>query len=134
MRKELALYLFFGVCTTGVNFAAYLACTRALPAPLALAPTPAALAAWVVAVAFAFVTNKVFVFASRRASAAALAKECAMFFAARVATGVFEVGAVWVFAERLGLYDVAVKGASLAVVVAGNYLLSKFIVFKKGQK
>ena len=51
-------YLFFGVLTTAVNYAIYFPCHNLLGWSAGISN----ILAWVVAVAFAFVTNKTFVF------------------------------------------------------------------------
>ena len=43
----------------------------------------------------------------------------------------FDVGIMWVFADRLGFNDKLVKLASNVFVVIFNYIASKLIIFRK---
>ena len=56
--------------------------------------------------------------------------EAAYFFACRIATGLLDVVIMYVFADVLGLYDVAVKVVSNVIVVILNYVASKLFIFK----
>ena len=58
--RDIISYLFWGVMTTVVNYAAYFVCTLWLHINYLISNV----IAWVVAVIFAFVVNKVFVFRS----------------------------------------------------------------------
>ena len=57
---DILVYLVFGVMTTAVNYIVYLPCYNLL----GLSATVSNVIAWVVAVAFAYLTNKPFVFRS----------------------------------------------------------------------
>ena len=57
---DILSYLFFGVLTTAVNYVVYLPCYNVL----GLSAAVSNMIAWVVAVAFAYLTNKPFVFKS----------------------------------------------------------------------
>ena len=85
----------------------------------------------VLAVLFAFVTNKIWVFHSRSAGIAALARELAAFVAARVFSGALDVGMMWLFVEVCGLPDMWIKLAGNVVVTILNYIFSKLWIFKK---
>lgn len=124
---EIVSYLFFGVLTTLVNYVAYYLLTRWL----GMGITPASFWAWAAAVLFAFVTNKIWVFRSCAAGLGALARELSAFVAARVFSGAFEIGMMWLFAEVLGLPDMWVKIAGSVIVVVVNYVFSKLWIFRK---
>ena len=68
--------------------------------------------AWALAVLFAFVTNKLWVFRSRTRGLAALGHELAAFVAARLFSGLLDVAMMWLFAEKLGWPDMWVKSAT----------------------
>ena len=53
------------------------------------------------------------------------------FFGARALSGVIENGGFWIFAERLGYNGYIVKLALAVFVVISNYVLSKFLIFRK---
>ena len=109
--RELLSYLFFGVLTTVVNYVSY----------LLLAPF----------FAFAYLTNRRWVFRSQAKGAAAILREAGSFVGARLISGVIDVGIMWVFADRLGFNDKLVKLASNVFVVIFNYIASKLIIFRK---
>ncbi|MBQ8091434.1 MAG: GtrA family protein [Pyramidobacter sp.] len=125
--NEVVSYLFFGVLTTIVNYVAYYVFTR----PLGISVTWSTFWAWVLAVLFAFVTNKIWVFHSRSSGIAALARELAAFVAARVFSGALDVGMMWLFVEVCGLPDMWIKLAGNVVVTILNYIFSKLWIFKK---
>ena len=98
----------------------------------------------IVAVAFAYVTNKIWVFESKVTKPKALAKEIIEFFIARLfSLGVEEAGLLILvdlmkFKDlNFNLFTFTVTGELIAkvilavVVVILNYIFSKFIIFKK---
>ena len=72
---DILSYLFFGVLTTVVNYAVYLPCYNLL----GFSASASNLIAWVVAVAFAYLTNKPFVFKSNDWSVKTVIPELAKF-------------------------------------------------------
>ena len=124
--RELLSYLFFGVLTTVVNYVSYL-----LLAPFFGTTTIPTAIAWVLSVAFAYLTNRRWVFRSQAKGAAAILREAGSFVGARLSSGVIDVGIMWVFADRLGFNDKLVKLASNVFVVIFNYIASKLIIFRK---
>ena len=87
--KELVLYVVFGVLTTVVNLIAVGIFKKFIPFLIAN------IIAWVVAVAFAYVTNKLFVFESKSWKKDIVIKEVASFTGARLLTlGIEEAGII----------------------------------------
>ncbi len=125
--KELLLYVFFGGCTTLINIVSYFVCRQWLR----LAVVPADVAAWFLSVVFAYITNKLFVFESKSWQARTVAKEAAEFFAARVFSLGVDVAMLYVTVELLGWWEMPMKIAANVVVIIINYILSKWIIFKK---
>lgn len=125
--KDIVLYLFFGVLTTLVNYAAYFACARLLPVQTTTIPTAIA---WIVSVLFAYATNRKWVFESNTQGTAA-AKEFTAFVGARLASGAMDVGIMYLAVDLLGYSDLIMKLLSNVIVVIVNYFLSKFFIFKK---
>ena len=131
-KWELISYLFWGGCTTLVNWISYSICVKYLGTPILAANA----ISWILAVIFAFVTNKWFVFHSKSWEPDVFLKELGLFFSARIVTGVFEIVAVPLLV-RLGL-DQAIFGVDGAVakilvsvvVVILNYVFSKLFIFK----
>ena len=124
--RELLSYLFFGVLTTVVNYVSYL-----LLAPFFGTTTIPTAIAWVLSVAFAYLTNRRWVFRSQAKGAAAVLREAGSFVGARLISGVIDVGIMWVFADRLGINVKQVTLASNVFVVIFNYIASKLIIFRK---
>jgi putative flippase GtrA len=124
--REVLLYLIFGVLTTAVNYAAYILFTRAAALPLVAAN----LLAWVLAVAFAYATNRRWVFASKTTGAAALV-EAGAFVAARIFSGVVDTVCMVLLVEWLHVHDMLAKILVNVLVIAINYVLSKLVIFRK---
>ena len=140
-KKEIINYIIFGVLTTVVNFAVFWLFNRLLGKNYYLVSN---VIAWIVAVAFAYVTNKIWVFESKVTKPKALAKEIIEFFIARLfSLGVEEAGLLILvdlmkFKDlNFNLFTFTVTGELIAkvilavVVVILNYIFSKFIIFKK---
>lgn len=125
-NKQLVLYLFFGVCTTAINTICY----WLLYETLAWNNMISTILAWVAAVLFAFVTNKVLVFESRRTSVAEFTGEVASFFGCRLLTGVLDVAIMAVAVDLLKWNGLLWKLISNVVVIVINYVASKFLIFK----
>ena len=98
--------------------------TRFLSTPT----VPATVIAWLVAVVFAYWSNRVYVFHSKSGE---ILREAAEFFSARIATGVLDVIIMYLFVDVWGFYDVWVKTVSNILVIILNYILSKFFIFKE---
>lgn len=85
--KEMVLYLVFGVLTTLVNFVVFKLCNKFTD------PLISNVIAWIFAVAFAYVTNKLFVFESKSWAGNTIRKEIPSFVGARLfSLGVEELG------------------------------------------
>ncbi len=120
-------YLFFGVLTTIVNYVIYLPVYNLLGLSAAVSNA----IAWVVAVAFAYLTNKPFVFKSHDWSAKTVVPELAKFVSCRLASGVMETAILFVTVDLLGWNGNIWKLITSVLVVILNYLASKLLVFKK---
>lgn len=125
--REPILYLFFGGCTTLVNFVSYVLATRVLN----LSVGAATALAWILSVLFAYVTNRRWVFESTARGVSAVIKEMIGFFGARLATGLMDIGLMALFVDRLGFNDLIMKIASNVLVILLNYVFSKLFIFKK---
>ena len=123
--REQISYLFFGGVTTVVNIVTYW-----LLAKLGLSTGLANGIAWVLSVLVAYVTNRVWVFESKSRGLDAV-KECAWFFACRLATGVLDEGIMILGVDRLGLWGLGVKVFANVLVIVLNYVFSKLLIFRK---
>lgn len=124
------LYLVFGGLTTLVNIAAYWVCARALT----LDTLTSTVVAWVLAVLFAYVTNRIWVFGSYAHGIGQILLEAFAFFSCRLTTGLADLGMMWIFVVVLDFNDLVVKVAANLMVIVMNYLASKFIIFRKSLK
>lgn len=146
-QSEIFLYLFFGVCTTVVNIVVYqLCCTAA-----GLHALISNIIAWIFAVAFAYLTNRIFVFRSTEHSLQGVMREAGAFVGARLFSLLVDEFIIWLMVSVMGYIAVErlladllscplkdakslfAKLCSNVVVVIMNYVLSKMIIFKKGE-
>ena len=128
--RELVSYVFWGVMTTAVNYVSYTLLTEILRVH-DLAGTGSA---WAVSVLFAYFVNKIFVFQSRDWSWRVALRELWQMVASRLFSLGLEVAIMWFFVDTLHCPHLAVKLAANVVVVIVNYALSKWIIFKPGNK
>lgn len=124
---DIVSYLFFGVCTTVVNYLIYLPCYNIL----GMSAVVSNLIAWVVAVAFAYLTNKPFVFKSHDWSAKTVVPELAKFLGCRVGSGAAETIILFLAVDLLGWNGNIWKLITQVMVVVLNYIGSKLVVFRK---
>lgn len=123
---DLILYGLFGVLTTVVNVVTYWVCAH----PFGIPTLPSSVVAWVAAVAFAYLTNRKWVFHSKASGVSEIAREVLSFFAARLATGALDWAAMWLFVDVANLPDLPVKLATNVAVIVLNYVASKLVVFR----
>ncbi len=128
--KSLIMYAFFGVCTTLVNLAVYYLTFNILN----LSNVLSTIIAWIVAVLFAFVTNKIWVFDSKSWKNKVLFHELWTFFAARIATGVLDVLIMYVAVDVLQWSSTLCKLISNTFVIILNFVFSKCIIFNKTER
>jgi putative flippase GtrA len=124
---DVLAYLVFGVLTTVVNYLVYLPLYNGA----GLSATASNAVAWVVAVAFAFLTNKPFVFKSHDWSAKTVFPELGKFLGCRIGSGLMETGIIFLFVDLLRWDGNIMKLATSVLVVIVNYVGSKLLVFKK---
>lgn len=125
--KFLILYAFFGVCTTIVNVVAY----GLLERLIGLSILWSTIIAWFLAVVFAYLTNRKWVFKSNAHTSKEIIKEIYSFFACRIGTGILDCVIMKVFADILGMNDIIVKFVANVLVIVLNYVASKLVVFKE---
>ncbi len=136
INKETVSYLIFGVLTTVVNYIVYIGAMwlsgfSEEQEGFMYAVSAATVIAWVIAVAFAYITNKIYVFKSRSFEPKTVVKEAAAFVGARLFSLGCEV--VWMMAmvsPKVGMNDKIAKILANVFVVIMNYFFSKFFIFK----
>ena len=127
---DILSYLFFGALTTLVNFLVYFPLYNWMKISGVLSN----IIAWVVAVAFAFLTNKPFVFKSHDWSKQVVCRELSKFVSCRIVSGLLETVAIWLFVDLLLWNGNWVKVIISIVVVILNYIFSKWVVFIQKEK
>ena len=125
--SEVISYLFFGVLTTLINLATF----WTLSTVFNLETIAATIAAWIIAVAFAFITNKIWVFKSKTKTNQETTKEAVMFVIARLITLGIEVFLMWLMVDSFKQDKLIWKLLCNIITVILNYLFSKLIVFKE---
>lgn len=123
--REGLLYLFFGGCTTLVNIISFFVLRK-----IKISIYVSNILAWLIAVIFAFVTNKLFVFESRGKSFQETFREGVSFFAFRIISLLFDMGIMYVLIDLLSSNEMIAKIFSNVFVVIINYVFSKLFIFK----
>ncbi|MBR5868918.1 MAG: GtrA family protein [Clostridia bacterium] len=143
LNRETILYIVFGVATTAVNYIVFHVLYNVLWHQRSSLVANAA--AFVAAVVFAFVVNKLFVFESKSWSGETLKREIPSFLAARIGSFGIEEAGLFLAEKVLKLGGViaitigsmaldwitVIKVALAFVVVALNYVFCKLFIFKK---
>ncbi|HIW15338.1 MAG TPA: GtrA family protein [Firmicutes bacterium] len=139
--REPVLYLVFGAATTLVNLVLFWGLNFLVGEEAYLITN---IIATVLAILFAYVTNKLFVFTSRSWSLAVLKREIPAFFGARAFTFLLEEGGLWLFIDvwgagnlQISVFSLVISGTMLTklvlqvIVILLNYVFSKFLIFAK---
>lgn len=121
--KEIINYVIVGVLTTLVSIGSYWLFRFVIKNYVVLS-----ILSWVFAVAFAYFTNRAFVFESKEKD---LLKEISKFVSCRLLTLGLEVVLMVLFVSILHIDDMISKIILQVVVLVSNYLLSKLFVFVK---
>ena len=128
---EIINYLIFGVLTTVVTIITYAIFTNTfLSSKSALDIQIANVLSWIIAVTFAYLTNRKYVFKSK-AQGSKRIKEIINFFLARISSLLVEMLFMYVTVTVLSYNDFICKIIAQAIVIIFNYVCSKLIIFKK---
>lgn len=143
LNKETVTYVIFGVLTTVVSFVSLKIFDTLLGTKYYLISNTIS---WVLSVAFAYVTNKLFVFESKSWKPSVLKSEIPSFVGARVASYFIEQGTLWLCMSPLkfdgktfNFIIIKLSGVMTAKLIASvfvviiNYFLSKFVIFRKNK-
>ena len=139
--RELILYVVFGVLTTAVNWIVYFLVTRLLglndqpegSASYKLIANIGNTAAWILAVLFAYFTNKKYVFQSSADAQTGAWREFWLFVSARLASLVIFDLALFNLLLFLGMNADWDKLMMNVLVILFNYFASKLVVFRKNR-
>lgn len=124
---EMILYIIFGVLTTVINIAVF----QITNGPLHWPWQAANILAWILAVLFAFITNKLYVFKSKSFQAAVLWKEFVEFIGARLLSLGVDYACLWLLIDICHWNGLWAKIVDNVLVIIINYALSKLVIFRK---
>lgn len=124
--KELIIYIIVGIITTLVNFTVYYVSTRIFN----LSPYISNIIAWMIAVTFAFITNKLVVFKSMNKNTQTILKEGISFISMRLISLGFDMATMYIIISIMHWNDLIGKIISQVIVVILNYIFSKLYIFK----
>ncbi len=129
--EEIINYLIVGVLTTIVSLVSYYLLVFTILNPKdALELQIANVISWISAVAFAYITNRIFVFKSKSKN---IAKELISFVGARILTLLLDMLAMFIMVTVMNLNDKISKLVVQFLVIIMNYVFSKLFVFKKSK-
>ena len=127
--NDVVRYVFFGGCTTLVN----LVCFYILWNLCHLNLNIANVISIIVAIIFAYIVNSKYVFQDKCETLRDHIRPFCKFISARLLTMVIEVGGVWLLCEKMGMNGMVGKFCTQFIVLALNYVFSKFFVFTTGK-
>ena len=125
--KEIINYLIFGGLTTLVSIGTYAIFTKIFNIDYLISNV----LSWIIAVLFAFITNKLFVFESKSKDKKLVSKEITNFFFFRIVSLGIEMVIMYIFVDLLSINDLITKVIAQVIVILSNYIFSKVFVFKK---
>ena len=127
-QNDVIRYVFFGGCTTLVNLVCFFV-LRKCRVELNIAN----LISIITAILFAYVVNSRYVFQDKCETFKDHIRPFCKFISARLVTMVIEVGGGWLLVEVCKMNDMAGKFITQFIVLALNYIFSKFFVFTTGK-
>lgn len=140
-HREIIVYFVFGVLTTAVNLITFYVLESLFGTENSYLYNN--VIAWVVAVIFAYITNKLVVFESKSWESSVVLRETVEFVGARLFSLAVEEAGLWLLIDALafGKFSAEVMGFDITggfiakvifavIVVILNYIFSKFIIFK----
>lgn len=123
-KKEMVLYIVFGVLTTLVNILSYLLFVKVFGINNLLSNVMA----WVFSIVFAYITNRIYVFESKNEN---ILYEFSLFVLGRGLSGIVDSLLFYTFVVWWMLDDVLSKIVINIIVIILNYVFSKWIIFKE---
>lgn len=127
LLKKIILFGFFGILTTLLNIALYML-FRLIKIPVSASTA----LAWFFCVLFAFVTNKKYVFQSKKLELRVILREFLLFYGSRLASGILDVILMVLFVNVLSFNEAVAKITDEIIISLMNFILS-FAIFNKRQ-
>lgn len=125
--REVLLYLFFGGLTFFISMFLFIILNKFMN----MNELSANVYAWIIAVLFAFITNKLYVFTSPPKGFVNNLKQLVTFSSGRIITLILEEGIIYIFVIVLGFPGIAIKFIAQVIVIVLNYIISKIFVFRR---
>ncbi len=119
-------YVFWGICTTLVNIFIFWLCSFHLE----WGTLSSTILAWCIAVLFAYLTNRHWVFHSKSSKVLEILSEISCFFISRLVTGIIDWIGMWMLVDLMHFNSIFMKLILNIIVIILNYIASKLIVFK----
>lgn len=128
-HKEIINYIIIGILTTFVSLGSYYLCVLTFldpnnPIELQIAN----IIAWILAVVFSYITNRIYVF---EVKTKINIKEISTFVGSRILSLFIDMFSMFVMVTLLKINDKTAKIIVQFIVTAVNYVFSKLFVFKK---
>lgn len=118
--------MIFGGCAFVISIGSY-TCANLI---FGINELAANIISWILAVVFAFFTNRIWVFHSPTKTWKEFGMQFAGFVNGRILTLAIEEAIIFVFITVLGFNSILIKVIGQVVVIVLNYLISKFMIFK----
>jgi putative flippase GtrA len=126
---EIVRYLIVGILTTVVSLGTYYGCVFTFLNPEnALQLQLANVLSWIIAVTFAYVTSRIYVFQSKQEN---ILREMAAFYSSRLLTLFMDMAIMFIMVTLCRVNDKLAKLVVQVVVTVANYVFSKIFVFRR---
>ena len=120
INQEIVNYLIVGVLTTIVSLLTYYICVLTFLNPnIAIELQIANVISWIIAVAFAYITNRIFVFKSKEKN---IIREATSFVSSRILTLLLDMLTMFIIVSICHLNDFIGKIISQVIITIGNYI------------
>lgn len=125
-NREILLYILFGGLTFLVSIISFGLCNVTLH----MNELVANVVSWIIAVTFAFFTNRIWVFAAPTKNVREFISQLVRFFGGRLLTLGIEEVILMLFVTMMGLNSMMIKVIAQVIVIVLNYVISKLVIFK----
>lgn len=129
-QKEILLYLLFG----GLSFLISIGTYALFSTLFGIHELISNVLSWIITVAFAFFTNRIWVFDAPTDRISDFMRQISKFYAGRIITLVIEEIILLIFIMVLCLPSIPIKVAAQTIVIFLNYIVSKLLIFRKEPK
>ena len=126
---EIVRYLIVGILTTVVSLGTYYGCVFTFLNPEnALQLQLANVLSWIIAVTFAYVMSRIYVFQSKQEN---ILREMVAFYSSRLLTLFMDMAIMFIMVTLCRVNDKLAKLVVQVVVTVANYVFSKILVLRR---